>query len=119
MKEIKQIMDSDIMIIISFIAEILFIIGFPITIYRFIKKYKILFNQNSIKSILVIFIILMIGLIAPLILILDSFINNWSDWVFWVAQILSWYSLLSFILLIIFIIKARNILRDFENQTIS
>ena len=111
MEVIKQIMNSDIGILIAFILEIVAIL--QIFLPKRIKEvFANAINQNNFKSWLILLMLLIIFVLAPSFLIFKSF--DWSGWRFWVTQVLSWYALFSFIGAIYFIFWAKRTLKNLD-----
>lgn len=109
---IDKVNDTDLLIIIGFIGDISFTVT---TLYILMKKrnhFAKYFQQQSLsRDILISVISIFCGILSPLYLIYLSF-SNWSGWQLWLTQILSWYVLLSFIVLVYIILSMNKSLNN-------
>jgi len=95
MNVIREIISSDIAMIISFLCTIISILQWFLP--RSLKDKLInIISQNNLRSWFIVLILSVIYLFAPTFLIIKSF--EWSGWIFWLVQFLSWYMVVSFII---------------------
>ena len=104
-----EMIKSDIVVIISFICNVISVI-----LWFLPKSFKeSIINQihtKNLKSIVIILIYLITGLVAPVFILIKSF-SDWSGWAFWLSQVLCWYSLLYFIFLIYIILTFNKLIK--------
>jgi hypothetical protein len=99
MPDINVIAENDIMKWISVLVNIVWVLGSPFAAYAFWKKYKDIFDQNTIKSIVIVIITIIIGLALPIYLLVKS--SEFDGWLFWFSRILSFIALIEFVGLLI------------------
>lgn len=94
MIDISTIEENEIYRWIALIATTCWILTFPFKTVKFVKSIK-RFNQNTVKDIAIISMIILIGLLLPLLVI---FSTSFSDgWLLSILRVLSFISLFEFL----------------------
>ncbi len=110
MEVIRNIMDNNVYVILTFIASIFGAIGVTYKFIKFIINEQESNIQNSMRLYLIIILCLCCLFIAPIFIIIRSF--SWHGFAFWASQVLGWYALFNFILLIIFFTKIFKLFKE-------